>query len=250
LPTDTFLKLVLGWPLTESDFKIEKQLAFRQAVAIAAGVVLDSVRIVQVVTVSTRRRMLLSQSTRVTTEIAAKDRSVADAVVGRLTIDKVNAQLQQADLPLATNYEISGISDITPSPPALDKSATGNSIALIGGIVGGVVVVVVVALVAYAFQRRSALAKASGSSSEDGGTSAMKSNLTYTDLHHLQPVSQPVARDNELAFAAAAAAGGLGSFGHASSAGGGFGGFGQEPAAGPSIASGDFDNFRTFSGRT
>jgi hypothetical protein len=193
LPTDTFLKLVLGWPLTESDFKIEKQLAFRQAVAIAAGVVLDSVRIVQVVTVSTRRRMLLSQSTRVTTELAVKDRSVADAIVGRLTIDEVNTQLQQAGLPLATYFEISRQGDITPSPrrPVSDKS---NSGALIGGIVGGVVgVALILGGLAYAFQRRSTLVKASWKYQRDGGVSAMKANPTTETTKH------SVACDNSFA---------------------------------------------------
>jgi len=154
------LKLLLVWPLPESDFKIEKQLAFRQAVAIAAGVVLDSVRIVQVVTISTRRRMLLSQSTRVTTDLAVKDRSVADAIVGRLTIDEVNTQLQQSGLPLATYYEISRQGDITPSPrrPVPDKSNAG---ALIGGIIGGVVgVALILGGLVYAFQPRSTLVKA------------------------------------------------------------------------------------------
>jgi hypothetical protein len=188
LPTDTFLKLVLVLPLTERDFTIEKRLAFRQAVAIAGGVVLDRVRIVEVVTVSTRRRMLLSQSTRVTTELAVKDRSVADAIVGRLTIDEVNTQLQQAGLPLATYYEISRqgdiSTDITPSPrrPVPDKS---NSGALIGGIVGGVVgVALILGGLAYAFQRRSTLVKASWKYQEDGGVSAMKANPTTETTKH------------------------------------------------------------------
>jgi hypothetical protein len=193
LPTDTFLKLVLVLPLTERDFTIEKRLAFRQAVAIAGGVVLDRVRIVEVMTVSTRRRMLLSQSTRVTTEIAAKDKRVADAIVGRLTVDKVNAQLQQAGLPLAASLEISGQVSITPSPQAPDKS---NSIALIGGIVGGVVGVALLGGLAYALQRRSALSKASGSSREDG-IPALQSNLEFTDLCQQQPVSQPVAQNHD-----------------------------------------------------
>jgi hypothetical protein len=137
--------------------------------------------------------MLLSQSTRVTTELAAKHRSVADAIVGRLTIDEVNTQLQQAVLLLATNYEISWQGDITPLPrrPVPDKS---NSGALIDGVVGGVVgVALILGGLAYAFQRRSTLVKASWKYQRDGGVSAMKANPTTETTKH------SVACDNSFA---------------------------------------------------
>ena len=119
-----------------------------------------------------------------TTELAAKHRSVADAIVGRLTIDEVNTQLQQAVLLLATNYEISWQGDITPLPrrPVPDKS---NSGALIDGVVGGVVgVALILGGLAYAFQRRSTLVKASWKCPEDGGISAMKANPTMETTKH------------------------------------------------------------------
>ena len=128
--------------------------------------------------------MLLSQSTRVTTELAAKHRSVADAIVGRLTIDEVNTQLQQAVLLLATNYEISWQGDITPLPrrPVPDKSNAG---ALIGGIVGGVVgVALILGGLVYAFQRRSTLVKASWKYPANGGISAMTANPTIETTKH------------------------------------------------------------------
>ena len=170
LPTEAILKLVLVVPQAESEFTADSdnQVAFRQAVANAAGVVLGRVRIVQVVPVSTR---LLSHSTRMTIELAVKDRSVADAIFGRLTIDEVNTQLQQAGLPLATYCEISWQGDIALSRPEPDKS---NSGALISGIVAFFVGIALIILggLAYAFLRRSTLVKESGGSPSISATEA------------------------------------------------------------------------------
>ena len=185
LTTDSILKLILVLPLADSEFTAEKRTAFRQALANAAGVELVKVRIAQVVPASASRRLLLSQSTSVTSEIAAKDSSAAAAIKASLSLDKVNAQLENAGLPQATFYEISlQGEDETPAPPPVESQGS-SPVGLIGGIAGGVVGVALLGGFAYYANQQNAKVDAATRAQNNGtphlGSPKKNGQLVFPD---------------------------------------------------------------------
>jgi len=109
-PTDVIIKMVFGLPMSIDEFTPATQTSFKQALADAAGVVLQKVKIANIEAVTARRsRQLLAESIRIDVEVAMKDDSAAQAAIGNLTPEMINTQLQKVGLPQATILEAASV---------------------------------------------------------------------------------------------------------------------------------------------
>jgi hypothetical protein len=150
LATDYIVTLSLGLPISKAEFDSSKQIAFRQGIANVAGVVLEKVIII---TITSKRRR--SEGITIDLEIMAKDSSVASSVAGRLTVDSINDELEQAGLPKA---------EILKAPVVTDTSAgttrKSNTTTILISVLSIVTVLLLVLLAVLIYRKRRSSRKA------------------------------------------------------------------------------------------
>ena len=93
--------LTLEVAMNASNFDEPAQLAFRQAVASAAGAALERVRIAKITVTNTRRR-LLAEALQIDIEIGTSSGTEANAMAAKLEPDAINTQLTIQGLPQAS----------------------------------------------------------------------------------------------------------------------------------------------------
>jgi hypothetical protein len=166
---ETFVTLSLSLPFTKDDFTEEKQIKFRESLAVAADVKPADVKIDKIETIGGRRgagRHLLAGSIRVDTSIRAADNVKASSIVNRLTADNINAELAKVGLPKSTILEapkvanaVQGEANIVPVAEPLSSNINIAAAAGAGAGVGFVLVLALVFVCVYLQYRRNRIPK-------------------------------------------------------------------------------------------
>ena len=121
IQTGAVVRLSVRLPLTMAAFNTSVQQAFKEVMAVAAGLARsDSGRVTLVVREGGRR--LLASSVGVDVTIGMPDAAAAKQAAALLTADRINAGLAAAGLPAAT---------ITSAPAV--STTTGSTAAAVGG---------------------------------------------------------------------------------------------------------------------
>jgi hypothetical protein len=151
---ETFVTLSLSLPFTKNDFTEDKQIKFRESLAVAADVKPADVKIDKIETIGGRRgagRHLLAGSIRVDTSIRAADNVKASSMVNRLTADNINAELAKVGLPKSTILEAPKVANAVQGEPNIvpvaQPPSSNINIAAAAGAGAGVGFVLVLALV-------------------------------------------------------------------------------------------------------
>ena len=149
--TSTVITIVLSLPLSPADFDVQKQTAFKQAIANAAAVDASKVKIS---IEPLRRRQLLAAGIRVTIQIEVEDASRVESVKGRLSAANINSELDKAGLPAAeiVSAPTSGVL----SAPGKDDGASGGGVpgGMIAGVVGGIGAVLAASAAVFVWYRK------------------------------------------------------------------------------------------------
>jgi hypothetical protein len=151
---ETFVTLSLSLPFTKNDFTEDKQIKFRESLAVAADVKPADVKIDKIETIVGRRgagRHLLAGSIRVDTSIRAADNVKASSMVNRLTADNINTELAKVGLPKSTILEAPKVANAVQGEPNIvpvaQPPSSNINIAAAAGAGAGVGFVLVLALV-------------------------------------------------------------------------------------------------------
>ena len=121
--------MVLGLPLSKSEFSEQKQASFRQGIADAAGVSKESVRITSIEEQRRHGRRLLAGTISVTTELLVTDASAGTQVAAQLTPANVNKELSKMGLPEASivkSAEVAVIKVLVTTPPPAGPTPTSS----------------------------------------------------------------------------------------------------------------------------
>ena len=124
--------------MSQSAFTKDKQTVFRAALALAAGAASEAVVIKKIVSISSRRHLLV-EAIHVETSIMAAGGAAAQELAGRLTADSINRELSEAGLPTATVLEVATpalISAVAADSAVASSSSFFSTPILVGGILG------------------------------------------------------------------------------------------------------------------
>ena len=159
-PSDVKVAMSVSMPIAIEDFKEEQQTGFRTGLANAAGVDVSAVYITNVEPITTRRRSLMAQSIKVSTEITFSDMESATSMSDQMSADKLNAQFKELGLPQVQILE----SPVVSSPPEMEKdtsesvddraSTSSSGPWVIIGTIIGVFVMLVLGTLAFIRRRR------------------------------------------------------------------------------------------------
>ena len=138
------IKMSVTLPMSRDDFDASAQTAFRESVALAAGVSSADVRIVRILDVDggAVRRRLLTAGISVETSVQAASESVASAITTSLTAETLNSALAAAGLPPATILQAPAFAEPASSVTCAACAAfadgvctvcTGNTVSAGGG---------------------------------------------------------------------------------------------------------------------
>jgi hypothetical protein len=150
---EALVTLSLSLPFTKDEFTEDKQIKFRESLAVAAGVKPADVKIDKIETIGRRGagRHLLAGSIRVDTSIRAADNAKASSMVNRLTADNINAELAKVGLPKSTILEAPKVANAIQGEPNIvtvaQPPSSNINIAAAAGAGAGVGFVLVLALV-------------------------------------------------------------------------------------------------------
>ena len=105
------VKMTVSLPMTQTEFDDEKQQAFKEALAKAAGqgVRADHVFIDTIEEMVTAARRLLAQGIRIAVSVKATDKDAASAIATSLTEAGINTELEKAGLPPVTLLEAAAV---------------------------------------------------------------------------------------------------------------------------------------------
>jgi len=116
-------------PLSKDEFNNEKEEAFKDSIASAAGVDVLKIVITSIEPATIRRRRLLAEGIDIDIEVQAEDAITAESIRGSLTPEIINEQLRSAGLPEAQVLSAPAVQTITKSTRS--PNAESNSITII-----------------------------------------------------------------------------------------------------------------------
>jgi len=140
----------VGLPLSRDEFDDEKQQAFKESIASAAGVDVPQVVITSIEAATIPRRSLLAEGIEIDVEVEAEDAIAAESISSTLTAENMNAQLQSAGLPEAQVLSAPAVVQTTIKSTESQKAKSNSTsiiIASVASLAGVSLVTAVIVLI-------------------------------------------------------------------------------------------------------